>query len=120
MSCEPKRMVPYLRWCQAVHNHWTGPVDWTSGLIEIVCKPLPGMNFDGVGQFRVLTGLDLNKTVIFVTNVTMYPEHGTPVVPKRIYIIEKVLYYIHHVAVLALASSCNITAFYCNMCDDAK
>ena len=30
-------------------DRWTGLVDWTSGLIEIVCKPLPGMNFDSVG-----------------------------------------------------------------------
>ena len=44
-------------------NHWTGLVDWTSGLIEIVRKPLLGMNFDSVGYFGVLTGLDLHKTV---------------------------------------------------------
>ena len=30
-------------------DQWTGLVDWTSGLIEIVCKPPPGMNFDNVG-----------------------------------------------------------------------
>ena len=30
-------------------DRWTGLVDWTSGLIEIVCKPLPCMNIDSVG-----------------------------------------------------------------------
>ena len=25
----------------AVYNHWTGPVDWTGGLIEIIRKLVP-------------------------------------------------------------------------------
>ena len=44
-------------------DQWTGLVDWTSGLINIVRKPLLGINSDNV---RVLTGLDLNETVMFL------------------------------------------------------
>ena len=31
----------------AVYNHWTGQVDWTSGLSETTCKLVPRHELEG-------------------------------------------------------------------------